>query len=71
MRYIRAVLSAGGEPFTFGIESAQPASEHVAAFLASCGLSMEEQCNFGKETERKPALAGFVSAIVPAALPST
>ena len=66
MRYTRAVLSATGEPLTFGLQSAPPSSKHVAAFLASCGLSMEEQCNFGQETARKPAMAGFVTAIVPA-----
>ena len=65
MRYTRAVLKATGEPITFGIEGAPPSSKHVAAFLASCGLSMEEQRNFGEETDRKPAMAGFVSAIVP------
>ncbi len=65
MRYTRAVLNATGEPLTFGIESVPPSSKHVAAFLASCGLSMEEQCNLGEETDRKPAMAGFVTAIVP------
>lgn len=64
MRYIRAVLNATGEPITFGVESAPPSSKHVAAFLASCGLSMEEQCNFGHETESKPAMAGFTTAVV-------
>jgi len=65
MRYTRAVLNATGEPLTFGIVSAPPSSKHVAAFLASCGLSMEEQRNFGEETDRKPAMAGFTTAIVP------
>jgi methyltransferase (TIGR00027 family) len=65
MRYTRAVLNATGEPIRFGIESAPPSSKYVAAFLASCGLSMEEQCNFGEETDRKPAMAGFTTAIVP------
>ncbi|GHO46875.1 class I SAM-dependent methyltransferase [Ktedonospora formicarum] len=64
MRYIRAVLKATGEPITFGIESASPSSQHVAAFLASCGLEMEEQCNFGEETDAIPAIAGFVTALV-------
>ena len=40
------------------------ASKHVAAFLTSCGLSMEEQRNFGQETDRKPAMGGFTTAIV-------
>jgi methyltransferase (TIGR00027 family) len=64
MRYARAILNAIGEPFSFGIESTPPASKHVAAFLESCGLSMEEQRNFGQETDRKPAMAGFATAIV-------
>ena len=63
-RYARAVTNAIGEPFRFGIESTKPSSKHVAAFLASCGLSMEEQRNFGQETDRKPAMAGFTTAIV-------
>ncbi len=64
MRYARAILNAVGEPWRFGIESTKPSSKHVAAFLASCGLSMEEQRNFGQETDRKPAMAGFTTAIV-------
>src|SRR6266487_3642166 len=64
MRYARAVTNTIGESFRFGIESTKPSSKHVAAFLASCGLSMEEQRNFGQETARKPAMAGFTTAIV-------
>ena len=64
IRYIRAVLNAIGEPLRFGIESPPPARKHVAAFLPSCGLSMEEQRNFGQETDRKPAMGGFTTAIV-------
>jgi len=37
----------------------------VAAFLESCGLSMEEQRNFGPETDRKAAVVGFTTANVP------
>jgi methyltransferase (TIGR00027 family) len=64
MRYARVILNTIGEPLRFGIESPPPASKHVAAFLTSCGLSMEEQRNFGPETDRKPAMAGFTTAIV-------
>jgi methyltransferase, putative, TIGR00027 family len=64
VRYIRAVLNAIGEPLRFGIESTPPAREHVAEFLTPCGLSMEEQRNFGRETDRKPAMAGFTTADV-------
>ncbi len=65
MRYTRAVLNATGEPLTFGIKTTPPSSEHVTAFLASCGLSMEEQCDYGQETDRKHVLGGFVIAVVP------
>ena len=64
MRYARAILGAIGEPWRFGIESTPPSSKHVAALLKSCGLSMEEQRNFGQETDRQPAVAGFTTAIV-------
>jgi methyltransferase (TIGR00027 family) len=64
VRYVRAALNAIGEPLRFGIESGSPARKHVAAFLESCGLSMEEQRNIGQETDRKAAMAGFTTAIV-------
>lgn len=63
-RYARAVTNAIGEPFRFGIQTTTPARTSVAAFLAACGLSLEEQRNFGPETKRKPARAGFTTAIV-------
>ncbi len=65
MRYARAVVNAIGEPFRFGIDSTPPVARRVAAFLASCGLSMEEQRNFGRETDRTAAKAGFTTALVP------
>ncbi len=65
MRYARAVLNATGEQFRgFGIDNTPPARRQVAAFLESCGLTMEEQRNFGQETERKRAMAGFATAVV-------
>jgi methyltransferase (TIGR00027 family) len=64
IRYVRAVLGAIGEPWRFGIDSTPPARKRVAAFLESCGLSMEEQRNFGHETDRKQAMGGFTTAIV-------
>lgn len=64
MNYARTVLNAIGEPLRFGIAGTPPARTQVAAFLASCGLSMEEQRNFGQETSRKPAMGGFTTAIV-------
>ncbi len=64
-RYGRAVLKAVGEPFgTFGIDTTPPARERAAAFVESCGLSLEEQRSFGEETDRTHAPAGFVTAIV-------
>ena len=41
--------------------------ERVAAFVASCGLALEEQRNFGDETPRARARAGFAVAVVPTA----
>jgi methyltransferase (TIGR00027 family) len=67
MRYARAMLSAIGEPWKFGIDNTPPVRQRVEAFLASCGLSLEEQRNFGQETDRKRAMAGFATAIVPSA----
>ena len=64
MRYARAMVRAVGEPFSFGMASTPPSRTYVAAFLASCGLVMEEHRNFGPETERQPAMAGFTSAVV-------
>jgi len=66
MRYARAVLKVFREPFgTFGIDHTPPARKQVAAFLESCGLSLEEHRNFGQETAGKHAMAGFAIAIVP------
>jgi methyltransferase (TIGR00027 family) len=67
MRYARAVVNATGEPWRFGIDNTPPARNHVAAFLEVCGLTLEEQRNFGRETGRKRAEAGFATAIVPSA----
>lgn len=65
MRLVRAALNAGGEPLRFGIESTPPVRQQVAAFLKSCGLSLGEQHSFGQETDRKPAMGGFATGIVP------
>ncbi|MBX6362700.1 MAG: class I SAM-dependent methyltransferase [Gemmatimonadetes bacterium] len=67
MRYSRAVLAATGEPWHFGIDNTPPVRERVAEFLAACGLTLEEQRNFGPERDGKRAPAGFATAIVPAA----
>ncbi|HEY0607250.1 MAG TPA: SAM-dependent methyltransferase, partial [Herpetosiphonaceae bacterium] len=65
MRYARAVIKLTGEPFRFGIDNTPPVRERVAAFLASCGLVLEQQRNFGVETDRQRAMAGFATARVP------
>ena len=67
MRYARAVINATGEPWRFGIDNTSPVRERVAAFLESCGLSLEEQRNFGPEKDGKRAMAGFATAIVSSA----
>ncbi len=67
MRYARAMISATGEPWRFGIDNTPPVRERVAAFLENCGLVLEEQRNFGPETERQRAMAGFAVARVPSA----
>ncbi|HEY0739711.1 MAG TPA: class I SAM-dependent methyltransferase [Herpetosiphonaceae bacterium] len=65
MRYARAVIKLTGEPFRFGIDNTRPVRERVAEFLASCGLVLEEQRNFGVETAHQRAMAGFATARVP------
>jgi methyltransferase (TIGR00027 family) len=65
MRYARAALKAVGEPFgTFGLDTSPSAREHAAAFVASCGLTLEEHRTFGEETGRTHPGAGFVTAVV-------
>jgi methyltransferase (TIGR00027 family) len=64
-RYATAVLTVVGEPFgSFGIDNTPPVRERVAAFVAACGLALEEQRNFGPESNRQHAQAGFATAIV-------
>jgi O-methyltransferase involved in polyketide biosynthesis len=66
-RYARAVINATGEPWKFGIDNTPPVRERISTFLESCGLSLEEQRNFGPETDRKRVMAGFATAIVSSA----
>src|SRR6266496_3000078 len=68
MRYARAVINITGEPWRFGIDNTPPVRERVAEFLESCGLSLEEQRNFGSEKDGKRALAGFATTIVTSSL---
>jgi methyltransferase (TIGR00027 family) len=65
MRYAHAALKVFGEPLgTFAVDSSPPIRERVAELLASCGLKLEEQRNFGQETEGKRPKAGFAAALV-------
>jgi methyltransferase (TIGR00027 family) len=64
-RYGRAVINAAGEPWKFGIDNTPPVRRRVAEFLAGCGLELAEQRNFGPETERERAPAGFAIGVVP------
>jgi methyltransferase (TIGR00027 family) len=64
-RYARVVTNAIGEPFgTFGLDNTPPVRQRVAEFLQSVGLTMEEQRNFGHESDHQRAQAGFVTALV-------
>lgn len=64
LRYARAVIKLVGEPWRFGMDTTPPVRQRVADFVGSCGLSLEEQRNFGQESERKHTVAGFVTAVV-------
>jgi O-methyltransferase involved in polyketide biosynthesis len=64
MRYARAMLNAAGKPWSFGIDNTPPVRERLAELLASCGLVLEEQRDFGRETDRRHAMAGFAVGIV-------
>ena len=65
LRYVRKLLNATGEPWRFGIDNTPPVRERVAAFVGACGLELDTQRNFGPETPRRRAPAGFATAIVP------
>ena len=65
MRYARATANYVGEPITFGIDNTPPARKSAADFVGSFGLVLEEHRNFGRETRRRSAPAGFVTAVVP------
>lgn len=64
MRYGRAATKFVGERLTFGIDNTPPARERAAEFVAAFGLALEEHRNFGRETRRRPAPAGFFTATV-------
>ena len=66
MRYARATAKYAGEQLTFGIDNRPPARKSAADFVGSFGLVLEEHRNFGRETRRRSAPAGFVTAVVPA-----
>lgn len=64
MRYLRETAKFAGEPITFGIDNTPPARERAAEYVGAFGLTLEEHRNFGKETRRRRAPAGFVTATV-------
>jgi len=64
MRYARATTAFAGEPLDFGIDTTPPARERVADFLRPFGLAVEEHRNFGSDSRRRGAPAGFVTAVV-------
>jgi methyltransferase (TIGR00027 family) len=64
MRYSRAIINATGEPWRFGLDNSPPARQHVADFVAACGLTLREYRNFGEETATTRPLAGFAIASV-------
>jgi methyltransferase (TIGR00027 family) len=64
MRYARAATRFTGEPLTFGIDNTPPARERAAEFVGAFGLALEEHRNFGTETRRRAAPAGFAVAVV-------
>ncbi len=66
-RYGKAVVRFMGEPWTFGLDMSPPAAKTAAAFVQSCGLTLEEFRTFGEETAEEQAQAGFVVATVPQA----
>lgn len=65
MRYARTMMAAGGESWKFGVDNTPPVRARVAEFVASCGLTLVEQRNFGPETATTRAPAGFAVAVVP------
>ena len=64
MRFARATTAFAGEPLDFGIDTTPPARDRVAEFLRPFGLTVEEHRNFGRESRRRGAPAGFVVAVV-------
>lgn len=64
MRYVNAALKATGEPLRFGVASTPPARAQLAAFVAGCGLRLDQQRGLGAETERQRSLGGFATAVV-------
>jgi methyltransferase (TIGR00027 family) len=66
MRYARAATNYVGEPLSFGIDNTPPARKSASDFVGGFGLILEEHRNFGRETRRRSAPAGFVTAVVPA-----
>jgi hypothetical protein len=70
MRYARAVINATSERWKVRYRQHSTDKRAGCHIPWSCGLSLEEQRNFGSETDRKRAMAGFATAIVVARKPT-
>lgn len=64
MRYLQAAARFAGEPITFGIDNTAQARNRAAEYIRVFALTLEEHRTFGKETHRRRAPAGFVTATV-------
>ena len=63
-RFGRAAAKAAGEPLKFGVDSAPPSRERLAALLRSCGLELLEHRTLGPDTKATRAWGGFATAVV-------
>jgi methyltransferase (TIGR00027 family) len=60
----KAILKVAREPQTFWISSEPPVKKNLAALLDGYGLSLREQLDWGRETQRKRLLGGLAAAVV-------
>ncbi|MFF0988789.1 class I SAM-dependent methyltransferase [Kocuria nitroreducens] len=64
LRWARAATAYTGEPLVLGLDTAPPARQRIAAFLAAQGLVLEEYRAFGPGAGDRPDAAGFAVAVV-------
>ena len=60
----KAILKAVREPQTFWISSEPPVKKNVAALMDAYGLSLREQLDWGRETNRKRSRGGLAAAVL-------